>query len=177
MASPSAHPRAKCYPSRPPFPLHDEMMVRRCSWRGRCRTVLGWKSPSICTFQSSICRSIWAWKKIYHCAFALQKFGHIIDAITTTTRSYFDAAARVPETSNLPTSPVESLAISVDKYATRILFGHDAQVILITGVEDLREQMEGRNERLAYPLIVKPSSSCSFSVSSHRWDDYEGTRG
>ena len=78
---------------------------------------------------------------------------------------------------NLPTSAVESLAISVDKHATRMLFGLDAQLTRITGVEDLREQMEARNERLAYPLIVKPSNACSYSVASHRWDHYEGTRG
>lgn len=96
---------------------------------------------------------------------ALQKFSHVIDGITTTIDVYFDAAARVSKTLNLPTSPVESLAISVDKHATRMLFGHDAQVLLITGVEDLRQRIEASNENLTYPLIVKPSKGwCSEGV-------------
>lgn len=103
---------------------------------------------------------------------ALQKYGHIIDGITTTIDVYFDAAARVSESLNLPTSPVESLAISVDKYATRMLFGHDAQVSLVTGVKDLRQQIEASSESLTYPLIVKPSHGWSsegvFKVTNER---------
>ena len=103
---------------------------------------------------------------------ALHESGHIIDGITTTIDVYFDAAARVAKTLNLPTSPVESLAISTDKYATRKLFGHDFQVSLVTGVEDLRKKMDASNESWTYPLIVKPSKGWSsegvFKVTNEK---------
>ncbi|TAQ87328.1 hypothetical protein B7494_g4357 [Chlorociboria aeruginascens] len=103
---------------------------------------------------------------------ALQKSGHSINGITTTIDVYFDAAARVSQTLGLATSPVESLAISVDKYATRVLFGHDAKSYLISDVEDLRQQIDAGNAKFTYPQIVKPSKGWSsegvFKVTNEK---------
>lgn len=103
---------------------------------------------------------------------ALDRFGHTIDGITTTIDVYFDAAARVSKRLNIPTSPIESLSISQDKYATRTLFGNDAQNYLVTDIDDLRQQIHDSSGVLVYPLIVKPSKGWSsegvFKVRNER---------
>ena len=93
---------------------------------------------------------------------ALQKFGVKIDGITTTIDVYFDAAAKVAIELSLPTSPRESLAMAQDKYATRTRFGNSAQLtLLITDIDDLREQLGTLTSPITYPLIVKPSKGWS----------------
>ena len=95
----------------------------------------------------------------------LRESGHTIDGITTTIDVYHDAAATVCGILNLPTSPIESIGVSQDKYATRTLFGNETQSLLVTDAIDLRRQMEAGNESLKYPLIVKPSKGwCSEGV-------------
>ena len=93
---------------------------------------------------------------------ALQKFGVKIDGITTTIDVYFDAAAKVAIELSLPTSPRESLAMAQDKYATRTRFGNSTQLtLLITDIDDLREQLGTLTSPITYPLIVKPSKGWS----------------
>ncbi|KAI9721472.1 MAG: hypothetical protein M1812_002234 [Candelaria pacifica] len=92
---------------------------------------------------------------------ALQACGRTIDGITTTIDVYFDAAARVSEILNIPTSPIESIAISQDKYLTQTLFGNNTQSLLVSDLNDLRQQIEAGTESLTYPLIVKPSKGWS----------------
>ncbi len=101
---------------------------------------------------------------------ALRACGRTIDGITTTIDVYFDATARVSRILNIPTSPIESIGISQDKYLTQTLFGNDTQSLLVSGGEDLRQQMKASIESLTYPLIVKPSRGWSsegvFKVNS-----------
>ena len=103
---------------------------------------------------------------------ALQESGHTIDGITTAIDVYFDAVARVSKSLNLPTSPIESIDISQDKYTTRTLFGNEAQNLLVTNAEDLRQQLEASSMDLSYPLIVKPSKGWSsegvFKVTTEK---------
>jgi len=97
---------------------------------------------------------------------ALQNSGHKIDGITTTIDVYFDAVAKVSMELGLHTSPIESLNMAQDKYATRTRFGNETPVsLLITGVEDLRQRVSSGTSNLTYPLIVKPSKGwCSEGV-------------
>lgn len=76
----------------------------------------------------------------------------------TTIDVYFDAAAKVSTELGLNTSPIESLNMAQDKYATRTRFGNETPVsLLISGVEDLRQRVTSGTSKLTYPLIVKPS--------------------
>ena len=102
---------------------------------------------------------------------ALQESGHQIDGITTTIDVYFDAAAKVSLELGLHTSPIESLAMAQDKYATRTRFGNSTPLtLLVTDVDDLREKLGTITSPVTYPIIVKPSKGWSsegvFKVTS-----------
>ena len=93
---------------------------------------------------------------------ALRESGHQIDGITTTIDVYFDAAAKVSMELGLHTSPIESLAMAQDKYATRTRFGNSTPLtLLVTDVDDLREKLGTLTSPVTYPIIVKPSKGWS----------------
>ena len=97
---------------------------------------------------------------------ALQKFDHQIDGITTTIDLYFDAAAKVSLELGLHTSPLESIAMAQDKYATRTRFGNSTpHTLLVTDIDDLRKKLGTLTTPLTYPIVVKPSKGwCSEGV-------------
>ena len=93
---------------------------------------------------------------------ALQKCDHQIDGITTTIDVYFDAAAKVSLELGLHTSPVESLAMAQDKYATRTRFGNSTPLtLLVTDIDDLRKRLGTLTSPITYPIVVKPSKGWS----------------
>jgi len=93
---------------------------------------------------------------------ALEKSDHKLDGITSTIDVYFDAAAKVSLELNLHTSPIESIAMAQDKYATRTRFGNSTPLMLLaTDCDDLRKQIDALASCIIYPLIVKPSKGWS----------------
>ena len=97
---------------------------------------------------------------------ALQLSGHKIDGIISATDIYFDAVAQVSLELDLHTSPIKSIRMDQDKYATRTRFGNEIPIsMLVTSVEDLRGQIKTGPSQLTYPLIVKASNDwCSEGV-------------
>ena len=102
---------------------------------------------------------------------ALQECGQKIDGITTTIDIYFEAAAKVSLKLELHTSPIKSLTMAQDKYATRTQFGNSTPLtLLVNNVDDLRKQLGTLELPITYPIIVKPSKGWSsegvFKVTS-----------
>ncbi|KAB8290416.1 hypothetical protein EYC80_010848 [Monilinia laxa] len=92
---------------------------------------------------------------------AVSKSKEPIDAIITFPDAYLLSTARAAEKLGLHTNPPVALEMCRDKKKTREIASADVQVLSVTGVADLKQQLPLLVGSMEYPLIVKPTMGCS----------------
>ncbi|OQE05942.1 hypothetical protein PENVUL_c021G05876 [Penicillium vulpinum] len=84
-----------------------------------------------------------------------------IDGITTYTDTHILATGQAARRMGLPTNPPEALEMCRDKYKTRSVASSTEQVLSITTISDLDDQLSNLSSPLEFPLIVKPTTGCA----------------
>ncbi|KAA8575942.1 hypothetical protein EYC84_006107 [Monilinia fructicola] len=92
---------------------------------------------------------------------AVSKSKEPIDAIVTFPDAYLLSTARAAKKLGLHTNPPVALEMCRDKRKTREIASADVQVLSVTGVADLKQQLPLFVDLIKYPLIVKPTMGCS----------------
>lgn len=86
---------------------------------------------------------------------AVRAYGHV-DGIVAIASYCLPPVAKAASILGLPTMPAEAVALSVNKYETRVLDGDAGPVALVEDVSDLQTRLAEGKIIPQYPMIVKP---------------------
>ncbi|KAI0513153.1 hypothetical protein F5B22DRAFT_647965 [Xylaria bambusicola] len=96
---------------------------------------------------------------------AIRSLPYMINNIVTTMDPLLQGVAKAAEMLRLPTCPSEAYRRATNRYETRLMQTSDT-MLLVSGTEDLRPQLDSRQLPLSFPLIVRPTRNHgSYGVS------------